>query len=208
MYRPDIDWSTIPQPRDDGGARHLTGRRLPPVTLPGSDGVAHGLADRAGITVLFTFPLAGRLDAPLPHDWDCLPGARGCVPQLCAYRRHFEALRNWKVRSVFGISTQTRDYQAETVRRLDLPFVLLSDADHHLMRCAAAAHVQSGGRAAVKAADDDRDGRPHRAGVLSGVSAGPGSASGHRLAGPARARLRAARRLTPGPGKEARTRLS
>jgi peroxiredoxin len=134
MYRLDTNWSSVPQPRDDGGARHLVGRRLPPVSLPGSDGVKHGLADRAGITVLFTYPLAGRLDAPLPHDWDCLPGARGCVPQLCAYRRNLEALRNWKVQSVFGISTQTSDYQAETVRRLDLPFVLLSDADHHFMK--------------------------------------------------------------------------
>ena len=134
MYRPDVDWSTIPQPRDDCGVRHLPGCSLPPVSLPGSDGVAHDLADRAGVTVLFTYPLAGRLDAPLPDDWDCLPGARGCVPQLCAYRRHFEALRNWKVQGVFGISTQTRDYQAETARRLDLPFVLLSDTEHHLMR--------------------------------------------------------------------------
>ena len=29
----DVDWSKIPAPTDDGGAAHLTGMTIPPVTL-------------------------------------------------------------------------------------------------------------------------------------------------------------------------------
>ncbi|HAJ12560.1 MAG TPA: peroxiredoxin, partial [Comamonadaceae bacterium] len=33
-----VDWSRLPQPEDDGGARHLTGMRLPTLELASTDG--------------------------------------------------------------------------------------------------------------------------------------------------------------------------
>ena len=60
--------------------------------------------------------------------WDEIPGARGCTPQSCAFRDHHAELRALGVQ-VFGLSTQTTEYQQEAVERLHLPFELLSDAD-------------------------------------------------------------------------------
>jgi peroxiredoxin len=56
-----------------------------------------------------------------------IPGARGCTPQSCGYRDHHEELQRLGAR-VYGLSTQTTDYQREAVSRLQLPFALLSDS--------------------------------------------------------------------------------
>ena len=68
---------------------------------------------------------------PLPSGWDQTPGARGCTPQTCGFRDHFEELRDLKA-EVFGLSTQTPEYQLEMAQRLNLPFEILSDADGKL----------------------------------------------------------------------------
>ena len=44
----------------------------------------------------------------------------------CAYRDRFDAFEALGVR-VFGLSTQSTDYQREAVERLHLPYALLSD---------------------------------------------------------------------------------
>ena len=56
-----------------------------------------------------------------------IPGARGCTPQSCAFRDHYQELRKLGVSEVFGLSTQDSDYQREATARLHLPFELLSD---------------------------------------------------------------------------------
>jgi peroxiredoxin (alkyl hydroperoxide reductase subunit C) len=58
--------------------------------------------------------------------------ARGCTPQTCGFRDHFAELRALGVASVFGLSTQDTSYQREMVRRLNLPFPVLSDAELRL----------------------------------------------------------------------------
>jgi len=63
----------------------------------------------------------------LPTGWDAIPGARGCTPQSCAFRDHYQELRGLGAGNVFGLSTQDSDYQREAVARLHLPFELLSD---------------------------------------------------------------------------------
>jgi peroxiredoxin len=123
-----IDWSRLPRPSDDGAARHLRGMRLPEVALPATDGRAISLAALRGRTVLYIYPLTARPGTTLPPGWDEIPGARGCTPQSCSFRDHHAELLAAGATQVFGLSTQTTDYQAEVAARLHLPFPLLSDA--------------------------------------------------------------------------------
>ena len=124
----EVDWSQIPAPADDGAASHLCGMQLPSVTLPATDGRQVHLSALRGLTVIYAYPMTGRPDTPLPQGWDMVPGARGCTPQSCAFRDHFAQLRERGVNEVFGLSTQSTDYQREAAARLHLPFALLSDA--------------------------------------------------------------------------------
>jgi len=122
----------LPIPVDDGAAKHLIGLRLPPIALPSTDGSSVRL-DQLNVpfTVVYCYPRTGRPDADAPGGiaaWNAIPGARGCTPQSCAYRDHSQELRQLGA-IVYGLSTQTSDYQREAVQRLRLPFALLSDAD-------------------------------------------------------------------------------
>ncbi len=131
----NVDWSKIPAPQDDGGARHLLGMRLPDVTLPASDGSAVSLATCTGRTVVYAYPRMGKPgQIALVEGWDEIPGARGCTPQSCAFRDHFADLRAAGASQVFGLSTQDSAYQAEAVARLKLPFPILSDEHLALTR--------------------------------------------------------------------------
>jgi peroxiredoxin len=124
----------LPVPVDDGAANHLTGMRLPDVTLSATDGGTVSLARLAGRTVVYAYPRTGEPGKPNPDGWDGIPGARGCTPQSCAFRDHFADLKRLGVAQLFGLSTQTTDYQREAVERLHLPFAILSDADFALTR--------------------------------------------------------------------------
>lgn len=124
----------LPIPEDDGAARHLAGRRLPDLALPATDGAKVNLAELAGRTVIYVYPRTGRPGEPLPEGWDAIPGARGCTPQSCGFRDHFEALKALGVARVYGLSTQDTAYQREAAERLHLPFAILSDADLRLTR--------------------------------------------------------------------------
>ena len=86
------------------------------------------LASFGGRTVAYGYPRTGRPDQEPPVGWNAIPGARGCTPQSCGFRDHFQDMRQLGVR-VFGFSTQDTDYQREVVERLHLPFELLSDAE-------------------------------------------------------------------------------
>lgn len=123
-----VDWSKLPPPEDDGGAVGLEGREIPSLTLVATDGSAVDLASLAGRTVVFAYPMTGQPGVPLPDGWDAIPGARGCTPQSCAFRDHFAELTRAGADRVFGLSTQSSDYQREAAERLHLPFPLLSDS--------------------------------------------------------------------------------
>jgi peroxiredoxin len=124
----NVDWSKLPQPVDDGGARHLVGLRLPSVPLPATDGSQLDLSRLEGRTVVYAYPRTGEPDVAVPEAWDAIPGARGCTPQSCDFRDHAADLRALGAAHLFGLSTQDTAYQREVVERLRLPFPLLSDA--------------------------------------------------------------------------------
>lgn len=117
----------LPRPVDDGAADHLAGMRLPELVLPATDGSDVDLSRLPGRWVLYVYPMTGRPGLALPDGWDGIPGARGCTPQSCGFRDHHAELKALGT-GVFGLSTQTTDYQREARDRLHLPFELLSDA--------------------------------------------------------------------------------
>ncbi len=119
----------LPRQTDDGACDHLTGVRMPSLTLPSTRGNAVDLgALPPGRTILYCYPLTGRPEEPLPEAWDSIPGARGCTPQACAFRDHYHELVALGA-DVYGLSTQSTAYQREMAERLHLPFAVLSDAD-------------------------------------------------------------------------------
>jgi peroxiredoxin len=118
----------LPVPIDDGAADHLTGLRLSSLPLLATSGAWVDLAALAGRTVVYAYPRTGQPGQPLPQGWDEIPGARGCTPQSCAFRDHYAELQALGA-NVYGLSTQTTEYQREADARLHLPFHLLSDAD-------------------------------------------------------------------------------
>lgn len=116
----------LPAPEADGACDHLLGMHLPWVSLPSTSAFPVDLSGKPGRTVLYIYPMTGHPDRPLPTDWDVIPGARGCTPQACAFRDHYQELRALNA-DVFGLSTQSTAEQQEAVTRLQLPFTLLSD---------------------------------------------------------------------------------
>ncbi len=116
----------LPTPKDDGASDHLAELKFPDSGFTATNGELVQPATLDGMTVLYIYPMTGRPDTPLPDDWDTIPGARGCTPQSCSFRDHTTELQQLNAR-VFGLSSQTSDYQREAQQRLHLPFQLLSD---------------------------------------------------------------------------------
>jgi peroxiredoxin len=123
----------LPVPSDDGAADHLQGARVSSLPLPSTAGGVVDLSALRGSSVVYAYPRTGEPGGGVPDGWDVIPGARGCTPQSCAFRDAHSALGSLGVR-VFGLSTQTTEYQLEAARRLRLPFPLLSDVDLAFMR--------------------------------------------------------------------------
>jgi peroxiredoxin len=116
----------LPVPVDDGACAHLTGMGMPSVPLPSTAGRLVDLAALRGRSIIYAYPRTGRPDQEIPKGWDAIPGARGCTPESCGFRDRHAGFRRLGA-AVFGLSTQTTEYQREAVERLRLPFELLSD---------------------------------------------------------------------------------
>ena|SRR5690606_11685639 len=130
LYKVPTD---IPAPRDDGAADHLLGEEVPSIGLSCTNGKPVNLSTiGGGYVVVYCYPRTGRPDEEAlggTANWNQIPGARGCTPQSCAYRDLHEELRDLGA-TVYGLSTQSTEYQLEAVQRLGLTFPLLSDAGH------------------------------------------------------------------------------
>jgi peroxiredoxin len=119
--------ANLPVPKDDGGARHLPGMAIPDLELPSTANRRVNLAKvSAPRIVVYCYPMTGQPGKALPAGWDDIPGARGCTPETCGFRDHHKDLAKLHA-EVFGVSTQSTAYQQEMVKRLEVPFEVLSD---------------------------------------------------------------------------------
>ncbi|MFB3920399.1 MAG: peroxiredoxin [Terriglobia bacterium] len=140
----------LPVPVDDGAAEHLKGMAMPRISLPSTRGRMVSLsALSASRTVIYCYPRTGVPGKPLPEEWDMIPGARGCTPQTCGFRDHHQELLQLNT-GVFGLSTQTTEYQLEMATRLHLPFEILSDAEFRLCEALRLPTFQVGGMRLLK----------------------------------------------------------
>jgi peroxiredoxin len=147
----EVDWSKIPAPVDDGGTAHLPGMAVPPVSLRATDDTMVALSALKGRTVVFAYPRTGEPGKiALVDDWDMIPGARGCTPQTCAFRDLFAELKAAGASHVFGLSTQSNEYQAEMAARLHLPFPVLSDEKLELTRALRLPTMEVAGLTLIK----------------------------------------------------------
>jgi len=140
----------LPVPEDDGACDHLGGFAVPAIALQSTAGGSVDLAATPGRTVVYIYPRTGKPDQPsLVADWDLIPGARGCTPQSCAFRDHHGELNALGAR-VFGLSTQSSEFQAELVERLHLPFAVLSDEGLEFTRALGLPTFETAGLILIK----------------------------------------------------------
>ena len=125
--------SDLPMPQDDGSTNHLKGLRLPNVLLQSTNGTVFNPGEIKGKLVIYCYPMTGQPNVPLPDGWDQIPGARGCTPQSCAFRDHYQELQSLGAQ-VIGLSVQSTEYQKEMVDRLHLPFPVVSDANYQFQK--------------------------------------------------------------------------
>jgi peroxiredoxin len=140
----------LPAPQDDGAAGHLTGMEILSIALPATDGTAIDLSRLPGRTVVYAYPKTGRPGQDMPDGWDSIPGARGCTPQACDFRDHFAELQAAGAHAVYGLSTQSSDYQREARARLHLQFEMLSDEGLALTRALRLPAFEAGGETLLK----------------------------------------------------------
>ncbi|MFN5449167.1 MAG: peroxiredoxin [Burkholderiales bacterium] len=139
----------LPVPQDDGAADHLKGKRLPSVKLAATNGQAIDLGDLPGTVVIYCYPMTGQPNVPLPDGWDQIPGARGCTPQSCSFRDHYQEIRALGA-DVIGLSVQNTDYQKEMAERLHLPFPVVSDIHYEFQKALSLPTFQAAGMTLLK----------------------------------------------------------
>lgn len=139
-----IKWP-YPAPEDDGAARHLReGVKLADIALPATSGTTVNLARRQGRLVLFVYTWTGRPYLANPPRWDDIAGAHGSTPEAEGFRNLYTAFTSNDV-EVMGLSVQPTDWQQELATRLQLPYVLLSDAGLELQKAMRLPTFETGG---------------------------------------------------------------
>jgi peroxiredoxin/DNA-binding transcriptional MerR regulator len=130
LPQPDPLPDGLPAPVDDGAARHLPGRVLPPLvfTTTGGDQIRLD-AVSSGRWVLYVYPLAGEPGVDMPRGWNEIPGARGCSQEACSFRDNLAALQAVGAQRVLALSTDRAEYQRDLVARLHLPYPMVSDPE-------------------------------------------------------------------------------
>ncbi|WP_337047060.1 peroxiredoxin [Serratia liquefaciens] len=132
MGNPALLPDDLPCPVDDGAADHLVGMPMPALRFHSTFGERGDLSILPGRTVVYAYPRTGEPHGNLPAGWDAIPGARGCTAQTLSFQAEKEVFTTFGIR-IFGLSTQTTDYQRELSHRLRLTFPILSDAEFALV---------------------------------------------------------------------------
>jgi peroxiredoxin len=152
MMDPTVLPDDLPVPEDDGAADHLPGARLPAIALPSTDGGSVRIDELAGLSVVFAYPRTGRPGQAPPggdDDWNAIPGARGCTPEVCSFRDERARFAERGAR-ILGLSTQDTEYQREAVERLRLPYPILSDERLELTRALGLPTFETDGLTLIK----------------------------------------------------------
>ena len=191
MPQPDPMPDDLPAPEDDGGAQHLPGQQIPPLAFHTTDGdqvELNTISD--GRWVLYLYPLTGDPEVDMPQGWDQIPGARGCSQEACSFRDNLTALQAQGVQQVLALSTDRAEYQQDLVRRLHLPYPMMSDPGLSLAQALDLPTFEANGMTLYKRltmiVDGDRIGHvfypifppdTHAAEVLKWMAANPSPAS-------------------------------
>ncbi|WP_211274529.1 peroxiredoxin [Paenibacillus oryzae] len=122
---------------------------MPHVQLAATNDTIVDFAE-GGLTVVYAYPRTSPASGDTPAGWDFIPGARGCTVQSCAFRDHYAELKELGVKRLFGLSTQSTDYQKEAARRLHLPFPLLSDETLAFSRALSLPLFKAGGMTLIQ----------------------------------------------------------
>ena len=117
----------LPKPKNDGECDHLLNALIPDISLPTQNENLLKLnrLDTFRL-VIYCFPMTGNPNRPLPDNWDMIPGARGCTPQTCSFRDHYDELIKQNALPI-GLSTQSTEDLQEMTTRLNVPFDVVSD---------------------------------------------------------------------------------
>jgi peroxiredoxin len=110
----------LPIPKDDKAADHLIGMTLPNLSLLGTNGKLINIGSFKDFLVIYCYPMTGQPNVALPEGWDQIPGARGCTPQSCSFRDHYQELKALKA-EVVGLSVQSNDADFKFQKALNLP---------------------------------------------------------------------------------------
>ena len=126
--QPDPLPDDLPVPIDDGAARHLPGRKLPPLSFVAIDGSQVRLTKVSdGRWVLFIYPSTGKPGEAVPKGWNEIPGARGCSQEVCSFRDLMTELSEHGAKRVLALSSDRTEYQQALVHLFQLPYSLISD---------------------------------------------------------------------------------
>ena len=122
---------------------------LPQLALRSTIGEDITLGQIKGRLVIYCYPMTGQPNVALPDGWDQIPGARGCTPQSCAFRDHYQELQALGA-EIIGLSVQSTEYQKEMADRLHLPFPVVSDVDYQFQQALNMPTFVAGGMTLLK----------------------------------------------------------
>ena len=119
----------LPVPEDDGSCLHLLKQSIPNILLQNQDGIYLKLRRFDSFRIiLYCYPMTGNPKKNLPPNWDNIPGARGCTPQTCSFRDHYDDLVQFNALPI-GLSTQSVPELKEMATRLHVPYDVVSDSE-------------------------------------------------------------------------------
>ena len=121
----------LPIPKQDGACDHLLNTKISDISLPTQDGnfLQLNRTDTFRL-VIYCYPMTGHPKRTLPYNWDNIPGARGCTPQTCSFRDHYDKIIVQNAVPI-GLSTQPVEDLKEMTVRLQIPYDVVSD--QHLL---------------------------------------------------------------------------